>query len=41
MEYKEVMSMKALDKKLLEKEARLWNSLKTVHETTPVKKCHK
>jgi hypothetical protein len=33
--------MKAPDKETIEKEAALWESLKTLLETTPVAKCHK
>lgn len=33
--------MKTLDKAAIKKEAEFWKSLKTLLETTPVKKCHK
>ena len=33
--------MKILDNKRLAKEAELWESLKIIIETTPIKKCHK
>jgi hypothetical protein len=33
--------MKAPDRKTLEKEAALWNSLKTLLNVTSAKKCHK